>query len=43
MFCYPEEYTLGITKMQKGDIIEIDTVNELAQADKKYQKYIREV
>lgn len=43
MFCYPQEYTLGIRKMQKGDIIEIDTVGELAQMDKKYQKYIKEV
>ena len=41
MFCYPQEYTLGIRKMQKGDIIEIDTVAELAQMDKKYQKYIK--
>ena len=40
MFCYPQEYTLGIRKMQKGDIIEIDTIDELAQMDKKYQKYI---
>ena len=40
MFCYPQEYTLGIKKMQKGDIIEIDTIGELAQLDKKYQKYI---
>lgn len=41
MFCYPQEYTLGIRKMQKGDIIEIDTVAELAHMDKKYQKYIK--
>lgn len=40
MFCYPQEYTLAIRKMQKGDIIEIDTIDELAQMDKKYQKYI---
>ena len=24
MFCYPDEYTLGIHEMQAGDIIEID-------------------
>ena len=41
LFCYPEEYTLGIRKMQKGDIIEIDTIGELAQMDNKYQKYIQ--
>lgn len=43
MFCYPEDYTLGIKKMQKGDIVEIDTIRELAQMDNKYQKYIQEV
>ena len=41
MFCYPEEYTLGIRKMQYGDIIEIDGLEELAQMDPEYQKYIR--
>ncbi|MBR6533715.1 MAG: phosphocholine cytidylyltransferase family protein [Clostridia bacterium] len=43
MFCYPEEYTLGITEMQKSDIIEIDSISELASMDEKYKKYIREV
>ena len=43
MFCYPEEYTLGITKMQKSDIIEIDSISELALMDEKYKKYIQEV
>lgn len=43
MFCYPEEYTLGITKMQKSDIIEIDALSELALMDEKYKKYIQEV
>ena len=43
MFCYPEEYTLGIKEMQKGDILEIDTIIELSQLDKKYEKYIQEV
>lgn len=42
MFCYPKEYTLGITRMQKGDILEIDTIGELAQMDEKYKKYIQE-
>lgn len=43
MFCYPEEYTLGITEMQKNDIIEIDAISELALMDEKYKKYIQEV
>lgn len=42
MFCYPKEYTLGITRMQQGDILEIDTIGELAQMDEKYKKYIQE-
>lgn len=41
MFCYPEEYKLGIKKMQFGDIVEIDSLNELAELDKKYIKYLR--
>lgn len=42
LFCYPEEYTLGIKKMGKSDIVEIDTVCELARMDEKYKKYIQE-
>lgn len=40
MFCYPEEYQLGITEMQRGDIIEIDNLSELAAIDPSYQKYL---
>lgn len=39
MFCYPSEYKLGIYKMQKGDILEIDNLDELITLDKKYQIY----
>ena len=39
MFCHPEEYQLGIRKMQYGDIIEIDNLSELAAIDNTYQKY----
>lgn len=42
MFCYPEEYQLGITEMQRGDIIEIDNLSELAAIDPSYQKYMEE-
>ena len=42
MFCYPQEYTLGIKEMQKSDIIEVDTICELAQMDENYKKYIQE-
>lgn len=40
MFCYPEEYELGIYKMQSGDVIEIDTLEELAELDEKYKLYL---
>lgn len=40
MFCYPEEYQLGIHKMQKGDIIEVDNICELVELDMSYQKYL---
>lgn len=42
MFCYPEDYTLGIKEMQKSAIIEVDTICELAQMDENYKKYIQE-
>lgn len=40
MFCYPQEYQLGIHKMQAGDIIEVDNLSELADLDEAYKKYL---
>lgn len=40
MFIYPEEYQLGIYEMQPGDMIEIDSIEELAAMDDTYKKYI---
>lgn len=40
MFCYPEQYELGIHEMKCGDIVEIDDINELASIDKSYSKYL---
>lgn len=40
MFCYPETYTLGIHEMEFCDIIEVDSLEELAQLDESYRKYI---
>ena len=40
MFCYPEEYCLGIREMQKRDIIEVDNLSELAAMDSKYKEYL---
>ena len=39
IFCYPDEYQLGIRKMQRGDIIEVDNLEELIELDKSYQNY----
>lgn len=40
MFCYPEEYRLGIFEMKKTDIVEIDNLSELAAIDPSYQNYL---
>ncbi len=39
MFCYPEEYELGIKPMQVGDMLEIDTIEELISMDESYKQY----
>lgn len=39
LFCYPEEYALGIRPMQFGDIIEIDNLEELSAIDSSYLRY----
>ena len=40
MFCYPDDYQLGFFEMQAGDIVEIDSIEELVVMDKRYLKYI---
>lgn len=40
MFCYPEEYQLGIRPMKKDDIIEVDNFRELLALDPSYQNYV---
>ena len=40
LFCHPEDYQLGIDKMDCKDVIEIDSLYELAQTDEHYKKYI---
>lgn len=37
MFCYFEEYNLGIKPMQQSDVIEIDNYDELITIDSKYK------
>lgn len=38
MFCYPEQYTLGIREMDPGAMIEVDSLEELAALDNSYAK-----
>lgn len=40
MFCYPREYVLGIYQMNFGDVVEIDSLSELAAVDESYKKYL---
>lgn len=40
MFCYFEEFTLGITEMTKDDVIEVDSLQELVTIDDSYSKYL---
>ena len=42
IFCYPEEYQLGIRPMNKDDIIEVDNRSELIALDASYKKYVEE-
>ena len=42
LFCYPEEYQLGIRPMNQDDIIEVDNFSELVALDSSYKKYAEE-
>ena len=37
LFCYPQEYELGIFKMSSGDMLEIDSLAELKEIDSSYK------
>lgn len=37
IFCHPEEYELGIREMNRDDVVEIDTLEELAVQDPTYR------
>ena len=39
LFCYPDEYKLGIFEMTYKDVIEVDNLSELIALDKSYEKY----
>ena len=36
MFCHFEEYELGIREMEPGDVVEVDTIDELIALDDSY-------
>lgn len=38
MFCFPNEYQLGVFPMRPGDLIEIDSLEELQTIDASYKK-----
>lgn len=42
MFCYPQEYQLGVFPMKQGDIVEVDNLNELVQLDESYKRCLEE-
>lgn len=39
MFCYPQEYNLGIRPMKSGDVVELDCLEDLIALDQSYLKY----
>lgn len=39
LFCFPDEYNLGVFPMSQGDVQEIDSLSELIAVDPFYQKY----
>ena len=42
MFCYPDQYKLGVYPMKQSDIIEVDDLKELIALDSGYEKYEEE-
>lgn len=40
MFCYPHEYQLGVWPMRAKDVVEVDSIDELAALDMGYRKYV---
>ncbi len=42
MFCYPQQYRLGVYPMKAGDVVEIDNLRELAEMDPSYAPALKE-
>lgn len=43
MFCYPDEFKLGIRPMKASDIVEVDDLSDLIALDASYKKYMKEI
>ena len=43
MFCHFSEYELGVFPMNRGDVEEIDSLQELAEADPAYSSLLKEI
>ncbi|MGN0437547.1 MAG: NTP transferase domain-containing protein [Lachnospiraceae bacterium] len=41
MFCHPNDFKLGICKMKKEDIIEVDDLKELITLDHSYENFMK--
>ena len=39
LFCHPEDYELGVYPIKMGDIVEIDSFEELCEADPSYRNF----
>ena len=42
MFCYPNDFKLGIRPMNASDIIEVDNLSELIALDASYENMRKE-
>ena len=40
LFCYPGEYKMEIYPMNMGDVVEVDSLDELVLLDDRYRKYL---
>lgn len=40
LFCYPDEYDLGVFPMEEGNVLEIDSLNELVAMDPFYKNFL---
>ena len=41
MFLYYDKFNLSVHKISESDIVEIDSIKELANIDSSYEKYVK--